>query len=80
MNVSNRIFSYIDEVGTNASSLSSAVASVRGDWKDANYEHIAEATASRIQSEANAFCSNAMSDAQMVYHDMMSIQTIINDL
>ncbi len=77
---SNIIFSYIDEAQSNASSLSSAVEQARSDWDDGCYESIAAFTADRILSDANSFCGSVRSDAQMVYTDMMSIETIINDL
>jgi len=80
MAISTRIFAYIDEVRTVASTLNSVVSHARSDWYDGNYERIAEATASQIVSDANSFCGSAQSDAQMVYNDMVTIETIINDL
>ena len=71
---------YIEEVRSNASSLNSAVQNAKRDWYDANYKCIAEATADYIHSEAESFCSAAQSDAQMIYTDLLSIETIINNL
>ena len=80
MNISNRIFAYIDDIQNNASELNRKVASAKERWDDVNYENIAEATASRILSDAQAFCSTARNDAQMMYNDIQNIQSIINDL
>lgn len=80
INISNRIFTYIDDVQDNASHLHGIVEAVRDRWDDVNYENIAQATASRILSEAQSYCSTAKNDAQMIYNDIMHIQTIINDL
>lgn len=80
MNISNRIFGYIDDIQNNATELHRMVASAREGWDDINYERIAQATASRILSDAQSFCSTATNNAQMMYNDIQNIQSIINDL
>ena len=80
MNISNRIFTYIDDIQNNATDLHNMVASAKEGWDDINYERIAQATASRILSDAQTFCSSATNIAQTMYNDIQNIQFIINDL
>lgn len=80
MNISNRIFGYIDDIQNNATELHRMVASAREGWDDVNYERIAQAAVSRILSDAQSFCSTATNNAQMMYNDIQNIQSIINDL
>lgn len=80
MNVSTRIFGYIDDIQHNASELNSRVANARAGWDDVNYENIAKTTAARILDDAQTFCSTAKGYAQKIYNDILAMQSIINDL
>lgn len=80
MTISTRLLSLIEELRQNAANLSSFVAHARETWDDVNYERIAETTADYIFHETESACSTMETDAQMVYHNMMTIQTIINEL
>lgn len=80
MPINTTIFRYIDEVRENASSLKSAVEGARGRWNDGNYERIAFSSATYILSEADTYASSVRGDAQMIYNNMQSIESIINNL
>lgn len=80
MMVSTRILSLIEEFRQNAANLSSFVAYARETWDDVNYERIAETTADYIFHETESACSTMQTDANVVYRDMMTIQTIINEI
>lgn len=80
MIVSTRILSLIEELQQNASNLSSYVGQARETWDDVNYERIAETTADYIRHETESACSTMQADAQMAYHNMMTIQRIMNEI
>ena len=58
MNISNRIFTYINDIQNNATDLHNMVASAKEGWDDINYERIAQATASRILSDLTTYKLN----------------------
>ena len=64
----------------NAYNLNNSIEDAQETWDDVNYHRIAHKVASNIVRETNNYYSNVCSEASIIDHNMMQIESIIRNL